>query len=581
MNLGPISAKVLVRLMQQNPNISKVIIPKNQIGDEGAKIISRFIMKNSTLVALDLSSNELTSSGGQAIFNALGYNNSIIDVNLSSFEGLNRNTLGAKGVQPLKTVLAYNLYLTILNVSGNFIGNKGLQYICEGLQQGQNQTLMKLNIALNEITGDGIEILFKIFPSTRIRDLNLAKNPLKNKGIKFIGDLLAKGGLVLESLNLQETQFTHQGAVSLYSGIKRNNKLKNLILDDNNLQGRTLNELSQALWTNASVTKLSLENCQLQDNGCLYLMDGLERNMYLKDLNLKKNSIEQQGAIRIAKLLESNQNSLLNLNLSENRLGDFGGLMIARAFQKNNCLTFSPKYLTQINKLSHDNIAKARGDQCPIQQLEIENLIKTNQQIHQVKLNIEKCKVKKVKVESKFKVIDDRYEMLSKDLKSKFSVVQEASNQLTNIQRDLDFQEQKVDERHLKLLNENEKMFKNEQRKFFKACKENEKTIEELREWREQLRRLKYEKNHERQQFVGTLEDLNKKLYGAEMSYQALFSELQKQKAALQKAIEPEQAVQEIMEEAKEEEQDKKTIKRLRVKKGKKSAKKGAKPNKV
>jgi len=29
MNLGPISAKVLVRLMQTNPNISKVSFPKN------------------------------------------------------------------------------------------------------------------------------------------------------------------------------------------------------------------------------------------------------------------------------------------------------------------------------------------------------------------------------------------------------------------------------------------------------------------------------------------------------------------------------------------------------------------------
>jgi len=61
---------------------------------------------------------------------------------------------------------------------------------------------MKLNIALNEITGEGLEILYKIFSQTKIKDLNIAKNPLKNKGIKYIGDLLCKGGLVLESLNL-------------------------------------------------------------------------------------------------------------------------------------------------------------------------------------------------------------------------------------------------------------------------------------------------------------------------------------------------------------------------------------------
>lgn len=55
-------------------------------------------MKSKSLVALDISSNELTSSGGQAIINAVGYNQSLVDLNLSSFEGLNRNTLGANGV---------------------------------------------------------------------------------------------------------------------------------------------------------------------------------------------------------------------------------------------------------------------------------------------------------------------------------------------------------------------------------------------------------------------------------------------------------------------------------------------------
>jgi len=38
-----------------------------------------------------------------------------------------------------------------------------------------------------------------------------------------------------------------------------------------------------------------------------------------------------------------------------------------------------------------------------------------------------------------------------------------------------------MDERHLKMMNENEKLCKNEQRKFFKACKDNEKTVEECK----------------------------------------------------------------------------------------------------
>lgn len=65
-------------------------------------------MRTSSIIALDLSCNELSAEGGKVIFNSLIYNQSLVDLNLSSSEGLNRNTLGHKGVQPLENILAFN-----------------------------------------------------------------------------------------------------------------------------------------------------------------------------------------------------------------------------------------------------------------------------------------------------------------------------------------------------------------------------------------------------------------------------------------------------------------------------------------
>lgn len=129
-------------------------------------------------------------------------------------------------------------------------------------------------------------------PLTKIKDLNLSRNPLKNKGIKSVGDALSRGGLCIETLNLQDTEFNYMGASGLYQGIKRNNKIKNLALDDNNLSGKSLNDLTSALWTNSSLLRLSMENCNLGDDGCIYVMDGLERNSFITDLNIKSNNIE-------------------------------------------------------------------------------------------------------------------------------------------------------------------------------------------------------------------------------------------------------------------------------------------------
>ena len=66
----------------------------------------------------------------------------MIDLNISSIEGLSRNTLGSQGCKPLSHSLSLNQYLLVLNLSGNFIGDHGVSYICQGLKKGPNKTLI-------------------------------------------------------------------------------------------------------------------------------------------------------------------------------------------------------------------------------------------------------------------------------------------------------------------------------------------------------------------------------------------------------------------------------------------------------
>lgn len=172
------------------------------------------------IVELDLSSNSITSAGGADLIRSLERNQSLIHLNLSSHEGLQRNTLGALGVKPFKDVLKVNRYLTILNLSGCFIGDIGLGYICDGLQGSQdtaNKTLNELNLALNEITSDGVEKMVKSLKYTAVKVINFTRNPLKNKGAKAIGEMLVRGSdIKIDVLNLTECQITHMGAVYIY-----------------------------------------------------------------------------------------------------------------------------------------------------------------------------------------------------------------------------------------------------------------------------------------------------------------------------------------------------------------------------
>lgn len=122
-------------------------------------------------------------------------------------------------------------------------------------------------------------------------------------------------------------------------GIKKSGCIKNLIMDHNNLAMKHCPELSQALWCNYSIETLSFVGCNLQDNGCLYLMDGLERNRSLLHINLSHNNLRVNSARRIADVLASEDFKLKTIILSNNFLGDQGGFLIGKALQSNKRLT--------------------------------------------------------------------------------------------------------------------------------------------------------------------------------------------------------------------------------------------------
>jgi Ran GTPase-activating protein (RanGAP) involved in mRNA processing and transport len=146
------------------------------LGDEGACLLTSAIANVNTIVSLDLTSNQIGSAGGAFIFTALKDNQSIIDLNLSSAEGLARNTLGPAGVKPLAKVLQINQFLTFLNLAGNFIGDTGLGYICQGIQGGNNKGLKVMNLTLNDISDEGIELFREALPHSAVTDINLSRN---------------------------------------------------------------------------------------------------------------------------------------------------------------------------------------------------------------------------------------------------------------------------------------------------------------------------------------------------------------------------------------------------------------------
>lgn len=106
-------------------------------------------MGNNNIVHLDISSNDITPDGAYLIFELLVFHQGIVSLDISSHEGLHRNRIHNTGAMTLKTLLANNHILTILNLSGTALGSTGLEYLAAGVKG--NYTLLSLNIENNNI----------------------------------------------------------------------------------------------------------------------------------------------------------------------------------------------------------------------------------------------------------------------------------------------------------------------------------------------------------------------------------------------------------------------------------------------
>lgn len=72
----------------------------------------------------------------------------------------------------ISKVLSSNKVLTLLNLSGNAIGNDGVHFLVKGLKG--NKTLEYLGLGNNEITHVGATTLMEVIPSTTVKDLDLS-----------------------------------------------------------------------------------------------------------------------------------------------------------------------------------------------------------------------------------------------------------------------------------------------------------------------------------------------------------------------------------------------------------------------
>ena len=434
--LGFNSMIVLADILKKNIDIcSRIILTKNDFGDDGIELLLECLEGNNNIVELNLSSNSLGVSGGMSIFRFLLKQESIICLDLSSKEGIYRNRVCADGIKLITKVLRNNFFLEKIDLSSNSIKNEGMKYIVNGLIT--NESLKYLIIPNNEITEKGILYLESKIKVCKLKYLNLGSNPIGNIGLISLGNCMSGKKLAeIISLNVEECSIGFDAFYQFIKKICKNHKIQNLIFNRNNLSGKKwdlledafkvlslksislgscglskdIREVSNVFRVNPTLKYLDLSHNQIIDENFEIIQLYPKENLILEELDLSSNFISDKGAIKFFKNLIDNR-TLLKINFYDNNLENETAEVILDMLKTNthilninvNCNNISIRKMVKIKNQIQNNRVIEKVKYIPKLKNELRDLEFDPNEINEIKNKLKYYNIERENLTKKFR----------------------------------------------------------------------------------------------------------------------------------------------------------------------------------
>uniref|UniRef100_A0A8C4Y7C2 Uncharacterized protein n=1 Tax=Gopherus evgoodei TaxID=1825980 RepID=A0A8C4Y7C2_9SAUR len=323
--------------------------------------LSSVLNTKTTLTELDLSDKVLGNSGIKLLCEGLKHPNCKVQklrVQYCCITGLTDACCGA-----LSSVLSTSQTLTELVLGYNEVGDPGVQLLCEGLKH-PNCRLQILNLSLCQLTAACCgDLASALSTNQTLTELNIGGHSLGASGVRLLCEGLKhpncklSAGSQLESctccrdladvlkareslteLDLGYNDLGNAGVRLLCEGLKHPNcKLQKLDLWDCELTGACCGDLANVLSTNQSLRELKLCANSLGDAGARLLCKRLTHpNCKLQQLGLRDCELTGACCGDLAAVLSTSQ-SLTELKLSGNNLGDAGMRLLCKGLNHPNC----------------------------------------------------------------------------------------------------------------------------------------------------------------------------------------------------------------------------------------------------
>jgi hypothetical protein len=250
----------VLQALGRYPALTKLGLRYCALGRDEARLLGMVLSNTPSIQSLDLAFNYLGGAGLADLAPALIHNTSIKVLDLSG------NSLwDMESAELLRGILHSNKTLATLGLSWNWFGEAigVVECIVEGL--GSNSTLMTIDLARCALGDDGVSILAQTLGSqnTTLQNFSLDENSITSNGVGVLLDTMEQSSHITD-LELRHDHRIGSEEASLLARSLGNSALPNL-------------------------TRLSLPNCQIGDDGFIALVSALEQNTSLLHLDLRFN----------------------------------------------------------------------------------------------------------------------------------------------------------------------------------------------------------------------------------------------------------------------------------------------------
>ena len=208
-------------------------------------------------------------------------------------------TLTAGNVECVSLFLtsSFNKKWCMLNLSGCYIQDKGLNILYHALCHSTDVTIDQLWLDYNDLTSQSASLIGEITVKCKVKELSINGN--EHVGLNpQLYSMLTSPSNTLESLEMNFTELSSKAAIILFTALKVNDKLEELYIDYNQITDDACGAITAALERNNCLVKLNLYANPLSANAIINIVQCLEVNNALEFLGLPKCQEEVQQNIR-------------------------------------------------------------------------------------------------------------------------------------------------------------------------------------------------------------------------------------------------------------------------------------------